>query len=57
MLRQLLVGGAVSLVNIAIHAVVMATVVSTARRASKWRHHRAQSWLAAVWSQSSGCCW
>jgi|SRR5215208_7098948 len=48
MLRQLLVGGAVSLGNIAIHAIVMATVVSTARLALKWRHRRPQSWLAAV---------
>ena len=48
MLRQLLMGGAVSLCNIAIHAVVMATVVGTARRALKWRHRRPQSWLAAV---------
>ena len=48
MLRQLLLGGAVSLGNIAIHAVVMATVVGTARRALTWKHHRPQSWLAAV---------
>ena len=32
--------GAVSLGNIAIHAVVMATVVSTARGALKWQRHR-----------------
>jgi hypothetical protein len=48
MLRQLLVGGAVSLGNIAIHAIVMAMVVGTARHALKWRRHRPQSWLAAV---------
>ena len=48
MLRQLLVGGAVSLVNIAIHAVVMATVVGTAHRALKWGRRRPQVWLAAV---------
>jgi hypothetical protein len=48
MLRQLLLGGAVSLGNIAIHAVVMAAVVSTARRTLKWEHRRSQVWLAAV---------
>jgi hypothetical protein len=48
MLRQLLLGGTVSLGNIAIHAVVMATVVGTARRALKWEHDRPQAWLAAV---------
>ena len=48
MLRQLLLGGAVSLGNIAIHAVVMAAVVGTARRALKWEHHRPQVWLAAA---------
>jgi hypothetical protein len=34
--------------NIAIHAVVMAAVVGTARRALKWEHHRPQVWLAAA---------
>ncbi|KLK93443.1 metal transporter [Microvirga vignae] len=48
MLRQLLLGGAVSLGNIAIHAAVMATVVGTARRALKWEPRRSQAWLAAV---------
>jgi hypothetical protein len=48
MLRQLLLGGVVSLSNIAIHAVVMATVVGTARNALKWDRRRSQSWLAAV---------
>ncbi len=48
MFRQLLVGGAVSLVNIAIHAAVMATVVGTARRVLKWEHHQPQAWLAAA---------
>jgi hypothetical protein len=48
MLRQLLFGGAFSLGNIAIHAVVMATVVGTARRALKWNHRWPQAWLAAV---------
>jgi Ion channel len=48
MLRQLLVGGVVSLVNIAIHAAVMATVVGTARLALKWKRRPGQSWLATV---------
>jgi polyferredoxin len=48
MLRQLLLGGAVSLGNIAIHAVVMATVVGTARRALTWKHRQHQAWLTAV---------
>ena len=37
MLRQLLVGGAVSLVNIIIHALVMTTVVRAAQAASVHR--------------------
>jgi hypothetical protein len=48
MLRQLLVGGAVSLGNIAIHAVLMATVLSAARWAVQWQHLRARVWLIAV---------
>src|SRR5687767_14176315 len=48
MLRQLIVGGAISLGNIAIHAIVLATVVSTARRAMKWDNRRPQAWLAAT---------
>ena len=48
MLRQLLLGGVVSLGNIAIHAVVMATVVGTARRALKWERRQPQAWLAAA---------
>jgi hypothetical protein len=48
MLRQLLVGGIVSLANIAIHAVVMAAVMATARRALKWARRRPQVWLTAV---------
>jgi hypothetical protein len=54
MLRQLLLGSAVSLGNIAIHAVVMATVVDTARRALKWGHGRPQTWLAVVMVTSVG---
>lgn len=48
MLRQLLVGGAISLCNIAIHAIVMATVVGTARKALKWEHRRLHIWLTAM---------
>src|SRR3712207_790265 len=48
MLRQLLLGGVVSLGNIAIHAAVMATVVGTARRALKWERRWPQIWLAAA---------
>ena len=48
MLRQLLVGGLVSLGNIAVHAVVMTVVVGTARRALKWQRHQRQAWLIAV---------
>ncbi|QRM31604.1 potassium channel family protein [Microvirga sp. VF16] len=48
MLRQLLMGGSISLCNIAIHAIVMAMVVSAARRTLKWEHRRSQGWLAAV---------
>lgn len=47
MVRQLLLGGAASLGNIAIHAAVMATVVGIARRSLKWQHRRPQAWLAA----------
>lgn len=48
MLRQLLLGGLVSLGNIAIHAVVMTMVVSTLRVALKWGHQRPKVWLTAV---------
>ncbi|MDF2810899.1 MAG: metal transporter [Microvirga sp.] len=48
MLRQLLVGGAISLCNIAIHAIVMGMVVGAARKASKWGQHRPHTWLTAV---------
>lgn len=41
-------GGAISLGNIAIHAVVMAMVVSTAPRTLKWNRRQPQSWFAAV---------
>ena len=39
MLRQLLVGGAVSLVNIIIHALVMTIVVRAAQAASVHRNN------------------
>ncbi|WP_457093812.1 potassium channel family protein [Microvirga sp. P5_D2] len=48
MLRQVLVGGVVSLGNIAIHAIAMATVVDTARNALKWNRRPSKTWLAAV---------
>jgi hypothetical protein len=48
MLRQLLLSGAVSLANIAVHAFVMAAVVGTARYAMTWKRHRPPFWLAAV---------
>jgi hypothetical protein len=48
MLRQLLLGGAVSLANIAIHAVVMASVVATARKALRWERRGPRAWLAAM---------
>jgi Ion channel len=48
MLRQLLVGGLVSLANIAIHAIVMAAVVTTSRRVGNWKRSHPQIWLAAV---------
>ena len=45
MLRQLLVGGAVSVCNIAIHGLVMATVVEIAARLAGARHTVSQSLL------------
>lgn len=48
MLRQILLGGAVSLGNIAIHAVVMTVVVTAAHRASKWDYGGHRIRLAAV---------
>jgi polyferredoxin len=48
MLLQLLMGGAVSLCNIAIHAVVMATVVGTARKTLTWEYRRLNAWIPAV---------
>ena len=54
MLRQLLVGGFVSLGNIAIHAVVMTMVVTIGRRAGNWKLRHPQVSLAAVMVATAG---
>ena len=48
MLRQFLVGGGVSLINIAIHSMVMATVVGVAQRASTKKLLHPSLFLAVV---------
>jgi len=48
MLRQLLLGGAVSVINIAIHSMIMATVVGLAQRASATKLVHPSLFLAAV---------
>jgi Ion channel len=48
MLRQLLFGGAVSTVNIAIHALVMMILIQVARRASNRSKSRASEHLVLV---------
>lgn len=48
MLRQFLVGGGVSLINIAIHSMIMATVVGVAQRVSTTRLLHPSLFLAAV---------
>ena len=48
MLRQLLIGGFVSIINIAIHSLIMATVVGVAQRASATRLPHPSLFLAAV---------
>ena len=48
MLRQLLVGGFVSVINIAIHSLIMATVVGVAQRASAKNLPHPSLFLAAV---------
>ena len=48
MIRQLLVGGAISAVNIAIHALVMTAVVQVARKASGQRIHNQSLFLMSV---------
>ena len=54
MLRQLFSGGAISLGNIAIHAVLMATVVEVARRALNWGRVRRPARLVAVMVATAG---
>ncbi len=46
MLRQLLVGGIVSLGNIAVHAMVMTLVVTVIRRVDGWERRESSLWLA-----------
>src|SRR3954451_10836341 len=48
MLRQFLVGGIISLGNIAVHAAVMALVVDVVRRVGRWEHRQSSLWLAAI---------
>jgi Ion channel len=48
MLRQLLLGGGVSVINIAIHSLIMATVVGLAQRAGATRRPHPSLFLAAV---------
>jgi hypothetical protein len=48
MLRQLLLGGLVSLGNIAIHAVAMTAVLDAARFALKRERRRPQLWLIGI---------
>jgi hypothetical protein len=48
MLRQLLLGGGVSVINIAIHSLIMATVVGLAQRAGAKRRPHPSLFLAAV---------
>ena len=48
MLGQLLVGGLVSVINIAIHSLIMATVVGVAQRASEKKLLHPSLFLAAV---------
>jgi hypothetical protein len=48
MFRQLLVGGVVSLGNIAVHAIVMTLVVNVVRRVGSWERRNASLWLASV---------
>ncbi|MCK9909037.1 potassium channel family protein [Microbacteriaceae bacterium K1510] len=48
MLRQILIGGVISLCNIAIHAAIMTVVVTAAHRVSKWDYGGPKIWLAGV---------
>lgn len=47
-LTQLLLGGIVSLGNIAVHAIVMTPLVATVNRAFRWEHRHPQVWLTVV---------
>jgi len=48
MLRQFLVGGGVSLINITIHSLIMATIVDVAQRAGAKKRSHPSLFLAAV---------
>jgi Ion channel len=48
MLRQFLVGGIVSLGNIALHAIVMTLLVAVVRRVGTWEGRASKLWLAAI---------
>ncbi len=48
MLRQFLVGGIVSLGNIAVHAMVMTLVVTVVRRVGRLERRELSLWLAAI---------
>jgi hypothetical protein len=54
MFRQLLVGGVVSLGNIAVHAIVMTLVVTVVRRVGSWERRNASLWLASVMMATVG---
>jgi hypothetical protein len=54
MFRQLLVGGVVSLGNIAVHAIVMTLVVTVVRRVGSWERRNASVWLASVMMATVG---
>jgi hypothetical protein len=48
MLRQLLLGGVVSLGNIGVHAVLMTMIENMAGRAAAWHRRGPRLWLSAV---------
>src|SRR5215203_3187319 len=48
MLKQIILGGVVSLANIAIHVTVMTVVVTVARRASGARSQQSPWWLPTI---------
>jgi len=48
MITQLILGSFVSLICIAIHALAMTIVISTARRGLVWRERYSELWLATV---------